>query len=174
MKSLFTSRILATLKDIHRSFLHFRTTNSRKTFISISWVIKPTLEPPMAVRSRRRDQTERYEPPNTPTAEQTNIYTIITTKPTEEESVGRAGVTEADLDRPSIWQPVATRFDKSRLSQTLLSFWPSVCFLRCAVLSTKIKFTRMSSLKSFRFAAVTATRVKIGNSGERMTILMIR
>lgn len=59
--------------------------------------------------------------PKTKTVDLAKINTISTVKPAEEDSASRAGVTKADLERPNIRQPDATRFTRSRLYQFPLS-----------------------------------------------------
>lgn len=81
-----------------------------------------------------------------------NIYRILTAKPAKEGSTCRAGVTKADLERPSIRQPDTDRFARSRPYQSLLSCEVGTSgqmfgLHRHAELSSKIKLTRMASSK---------------------------
>lgn len=46
----------------------------------------------MAVRSKRKDQRERDQHPETPTAEEAKIYPISTAKPAEKDSTSWADV----------------------------------------------------------------------------------
>lgn len=78
----------------------------------------------MVLRSRGTDQSECDQPPKTPTMESAKMYTISMTKLVEECSASRTGVTNGDLERPSMRRLDATRFALSRLSQS--SFWLSV------------------------------------------------